>query len=153
MKYLFCSLIREKVSVKDLIYIFEKINDFADDASKSDLLDKLRVSLSRQICWSLSNEDKEISGYEVNDKIIEMLETQSDTIDHETGVIKIDGEKFEKFAKTIEKISAEKNIVLVAPQHLRHMLFILVAELYTDIPVICLEEITPEFELKIVGNI
>lgn len=153
LKYLFCSLIREKVSVKDLIYIFEKINDFADDAAKADLLDKLRVSLSRQICWSLSNEDKEISGYEVNDKIIEMLEAQSDTIDHETGVIKIDGEKFEKFAKTIEKISAQKNIVLVAPQHLRHMLFILVAELYTDVPVICLEEITPEFELKIVGSI
>ncbi len=153
LKYLFCSLIREKVSVKDLIYIFEKINDFADNSSKADLLDRLRVALSRQICWSLSNEDKEIIGYEVNDKIIKMLEAQSDTLDSETGVIKIDGAKFEKFAKTVEKIAAEKNVVLVAPQHLRHMLFILVSELYTDIPVICLEEITPEFELKIIGNI
>lgn len=153
LKYLFCSLIRERVSVKDLIYIFEKINDFADNSSKADLLDRLRVALSRQICWSLSNEDKEIIGYEVNDKIIKMLEAQSDTLDSETGVIKIDGVKFEKFAKTVEKIAAEKNVVLVAPQHLRHMLFILVSELYTDVPVICLEEITPEFELKIIGSI
>lgn len=154
LKYLFCSLIREKVSVKDLIYIFEKINDFADDSSKADLLDKLRVALSRQICWSLSNENKEITGYEVNDKIIKTLEAQSDAGDTNSGIIKIDGNKFEKFAKTIEKISAEdKNVVLVAPQHLRHMLFILVSELYTDIPVICLEEITPEFQLKIIGSI
>lgn len=153
LKYLFCSLIREKVSVKDLIYIFEKINDFADDSSKADLLDKLRVSLSRQICWSLSNEDKEIIGYEVNDNLIKMLEAQSDSLDSETGVVKIDGAKFEKFTKTIESITSEKGVVLVAPQHLRHMLFVLVSELYTDIPVICLEEVTPEFELKILGNI
>ncbi len=158
LKYLFCSLIRERVSVKDLIYIFEKINDFADDASKADLLDKLRVALSRQICWSLSNEDKEIIGYEVNPKVIKMLEVQSDSVDSNTGIVKIDGEKFEQFTKTIEKISSkkteeERDIVLVAPQHLRHMLFVLVSELYTDIPVICLEEITPEFELKILGSI
>ena len=153
LKYLFCSLIREKVSVKDVIYIFEKINDYADDESKADLLDKLRVALSRQICWSLSNENKEIIGYEVNDKIIKMLEAQSEEGDSETGIVKIDGAKFEKFARTIEEISAKKDVVLVAPQHLRHMLFVLVSELYTDIPVICLEEIAPEFELKILGSI
>ena len=153
LKYLFCSLIRERVSVKDVIYIFEKINDFADDTSKADLLDKLRVSLARQICWSLCNENKEINGYEVNDKIIKMLEAESENIDDATGVVKIDGDKFEKFTKTIEKISKEKDIVLVAPDHLRHMLFVLVSELYTDIPVICLKEITPEFELRIIGRI
>jgi len=153
LKYLFCSLIRERVSVKDLIYIFEKINDFADDATKADLLDKLRVALARQICWSLSDENKVITGYEVNDKIIKMLEAQNDTADADTGIVKIDGVKFEQFTRTIEKISSGKNIVLVAPQHLRHMLFVLVSELYTDIPVICLEEVTPEFELKIEGSI
>ncbi len=141
------------MSVKDVIYIFEKINDYADDESKADLLDKLRVALSRQICWSLSNENKEIIGYEVNDKIIKMLEAQSEEGDSETGIVKIDGAKFEKFARTIEEISAKKDVVLVAPQHLRHMLFVLVSELYTDIPVICLEEIAPEFELKILGSI
>ena len=104
------------------------------------------------------NEDKEIIGYEVNPKVIKMLEVQSDSVDSNTGIVKIDGEKFEQFTKTIEKISSkkteeERDIVLVAPQHLRHMLFVLVSELYTDIPVICLEEITPEFELKILGSI
>lgn len=153
LKYLFCSLIREKVSVKDLIYIFEKINDYADDNSKADLLDKLRIALSRQICWSLSNEDKEISGYEVNDKIIKLLEAQTDGAEENSGIVKIDGRKFEQFSKTIEKIMKDKDVVLVAPQHLRHMLFVLVSELYADIPVICLEEIAPEFELKILGSI
>ena len=89
----------------------------------------------------------------MNDKIIKMLEAQSEGGDSETGIVKIDGAKFEKFARTIEEISAKKDVVLVAPQHLRHMLFVLVSELYTDIPVICLEEITPEFELKILGSI
>src|SRR5699024_2389623 len=74
LKYIFCSLIRERISVKDVIYVFEKINDFADDNSKADLLEKLRISIARQICWSISNQDKVIEAYEISDEIIKLLE-------------------------------------------------------------------------------
>ena len=114
------------------------------------MLDKLRVALSRQICYSLANEDKEIFGYEVSDELISMLESQSE--DEQNGVVKIDGTKFGKYKKQLAQV-LEQKAVLVAPQHLRQLLFILISQIYTDIPVICLEEISSEFELKIIGRI
>ena len=150
LKYIFCNLIRERVSVKDVVFIFEKINDFSDESTKADLLDKLRVALSRQICYSLANEDKQIFGYEVSEELISMLENQSE--DEQNGVVKIDGTKFSKFKKELKQV-LEQKAVLVAPQHLRQLLFVLISQIYTDIPVICLEEIANEFELKILGQV
>ncbi len=150
LKYIFCNLIRERVSVKDVVFIFEKINDFSDESTKADLLDKLRVALSRQICYSLANEDKQIFGYEVSEELISMLENQSE--DEQNGVVKIDGTKFSKFKKSLKQV-LEQKAVLVAPQHLRQLLFVLISQIYTDIPVICLEEVANEFELKILGQV
>ena len=39
LKYLLTCLIREKVSVKNIVYLFEKINDYANEPTKEDLLD------------------------------------------------------------------------------------------------------------------
>ena len=151
LKYIFCSLIREKVSVKDVVFIFEKINDFSDESTKSDLLDKLRIALSRQICYSYANEEKQIFGYEVSKELIDLLEDNSE--EESGGVVKIDGSKFSKFKKKLADILSEPKTVLVAPQHLRQLLFVLISQIYTDVPVLCLEEISPEFELKILGVI
>lgn len=153
LKYIFCSLIRERISVKDVIYVFEKINDFADDSSKADLLDKLRISLSRQICWSISNQNKEIEAYEISEEIINLLEDNAVEADETECIVKIDGQKFEEFVKKVEEASYEKDIVLVVPSHLRQVVFALISQLYMDIPTISYEEIAPEFELKIVGKI
>ena len=68
-------------------------------------------------------------------------------------MVKIDGTKFSKFKKELKQIFSEQKAVLVAPQHLRQLLFILISQIYTDVPVICLEEVAPEFELKILGKI
>ena len=152
LKYIFCSLIRERVSVKDVVFIFEKINDFSDDSTKTDLLEKLRTALCHQISWSCANEDKQIFGYEVSEEIIQML--QNESYEESDGVVKIDGTKFSKFKKELKNIfSNEQKVVLVAPQHYRQLLFVLISQIYTDITVICPEEISSEFELKILGQI
>ncbi len=153
LKYLFCSLIREKISVKDVIYVFEKISDFADDNTKSDLLEKLRISLSRQIDWSISNQNKEIEAYEISDEIIDLLENNAVEADENECIVKIDGQKFENFIKKVEELSYAKELVLVVPAHLRPVVFALISQLYMDIPTISYEEIAPEFELKILGKV
>ena len=79
-----------------------------------------------------------------------MLENQSE--DEQNGVVKIDGTKFSKFKKELKQV-LEQKAVLVAPQHLRQLLFVLISQIYTDIPVICLEEVANEFELKILGQV
>ena len=133
------------------MFIFEKINDFSDESTKSDLLDKLRIALSRQICYSYANEEKQIFGYEVSKELIDLLEDNSE--EELGGVVKIDGSKFSKFKKKLMEVLSEPKTVLIAPQHLRQLLFVLISQIYTDVPVLCLEEITPEFELKILGVI
>ena len=65
LRFIFTSLIREEISIKDITYIFEKINDFAEDSTKSDLIKKIRLTLSRQICDKYKNEDGIISAFEI----------------------------------------------------------------------------------------
>ena len=115
------------------------------------MLDKLRVALSRQICHTYANEEKQIFGYEVSEDIIKMLENNAE--EEQGGVVKIDGSKFSKLKKELKQVFSEQKTVLIAPQHLRQLLFVLISQIYTDIPVLCLEEISPEFELKILGTI
>ena len=153
LKYIFCSLIRERISVKDVIYVFEKINDFADDNSKAVLLEKLRISFSRKICWSISNKDKEIEAYELSDELISALEENAVEPDEGESIVKIDGLQFEDMVRKIAEISLEKPVVLVVPGHIRAVVFALVSQLYMDIPTISFDEIAPEFELKILGKI
>lgn len=59
LRKIFVNLIREKVSIKDIIFIFERLCDFARFSKEPDILsERLRAALGRQICLSHSTEDK-----------------------------------------------------------------------------------------------
>lgn len=153
LKYLLTQLIREKVSIKDITYIFEKLNDFSDDPNKADLLDKLRVALSRQISASVATKEKEIFAYEIDDDTMELLECQTNT---EENNVKVDLSKFTKFKKILKETRKEifeQNAILVVPQQYRQIIFILVSQLFMDIPVICFEEVSLDYKLNILGKI
>lgn len=153
LKYLLIQLLREKVSVKNIVFIFEKLNDFSDNPDKSDLLEKLRVFLSRQISDSISSKNKEIFAYELDNSTVELLEKQTNK---EENNIKINLSKFSKFKKILKKAKndiLDQNAVLVVPQQYRQTIFILVSQLFMDVPVVCYEEIDPDYKLKIIGKI
>ena len=153
LKYLLVHLIREQVSIKDINYIFEKLNDFADDPDKTDLPQRLRVALSRTISNSLSNENKEIYGFELSDKTLQTLEKQANKRD---GIIQIDLSKFTKLKKNLKELMPEivsQKAVVIAPKEYREVMFIIISQLYMDIPVICYEEVALDYEVKVIGNI
>ena len=117
------------------------------------LLDRLRIALSRQISESVSNKDKEIFAYEIDDDTIELLERQTNP---EENNVKVDLSKFSKFKKILKetrKDIIEQNAILVVPQQYRQVIFILVSQLFMDIPVICFEEINLDYKLNILGKI
>lgn len=59
LRKIFVNLIREKVSIKDIIFIFERLCDYARFSKEPDILsERLRASLGRQICLSHTTEDK-----------------------------------------------------------------------------------------------
>ena len=57
LRKIFVHLIREKVSIKDIIFIFERLGDYARFSKEPDILtERIRAALGRQIC--LSNADE-----------------------------------------------------------------------------------------------
>lgn len=155
LKYLMTSLIKEKVSIKNITYIFEKINDFAEEGSKADILNKIRLSLSRQICRAYTNEDEEtISAFELSEK------TYSDIVlgcdDTEDCLIKIDGELAEKLAVKIQKKAKKLGIhspKLIVPMDYRQIFFTLLSLYLNDITVLALEEVGCTFKIDSLGEI
>lgn len=155
LKYILASLIKEKVSIKDIVYIFEKINDFADETNKEELLQRIRVSLARQISTSLIDEkDKTIYAYELsNDCIKSFMGNKQDD-----EVIRIESNKIDKVVEQIKEKVEEftpdaKEIVLIAPMSIRHLIYLILSQMLPNIKVIAREELLFEYPLQIISVI
>ena len=154
LRFILTSLIREQVSIKNIVYIFEKINDYAEDSVKSDLLNKVRLALSRQICSKYLNEDSSISAFELSEKTYEEIVLSCE--DSEDAIVKIDGEFAEKLANKIIKKSKTlglKTPILLVPMDFRQLFFTLLSMYVGNIVVLANEEVGCSYKLDILGEI
>lgn len=155
LRYILTTLIRENISVKDVIFIFEKINDFAEDSIKENLLEKLRTSLSRHISNSIADENRTIYGLNLNtataQKIRKIISTD------ETAVT-IKGNFIKKITKNIEEVTGNsnintENIALIVPSDIRQILFQIMEQFIPNLSVVSAHEISSEFNLEILGEV
>lgn len=59
LRKIFVNMIREKVSIKDVLFIFERLSDYARYSKEPDVLsERLRAALGRQICIAHSDSNK-----------------------------------------------------------------------------------------------
>lgn len=59
LRKIFVNLVREKVSIKDVLFIFERLSDYARYSKEPDVLsERLRAALGRQICIAHSDSSK-----------------------------------------------------------------------------------------------
>ncbi len=57
LRKIFVNLIREGVSIKDIVFVFERLCDYARFSKEADILsERLRTALARQICLNYANE-------------------------------------------------------------------------------------------------
>ncbi len=154
LRFVLTSLVREKISIKDITSIFEKINDFAADSTKSDLIKKLRLSLSRQICKNNQNSEGVISAFEISDATLEKFTPDFDESDD--AIIRIDADFAEKLAdklnKKINKLNIE-NPKLLVPLEFRHLIFTLLSNYMNNITVLSREEIGCNAQVEIISEI
>lgn len=155
LRYILSSLLREQVSIKDIVYIFEKINDFAEESSREDLLDKIRISLSRYISKMVANGEGLIQAFDFSEKTYSKLFPQVDSDDN---ILRIEGDKVEKIAKSILKKVKKfdldvSNVLVLAPLEIRHMLFMILSQFIINIKVIAREEISNEYIIEILDEI
>lgn len=154
LRFILTSLIRERVSIKDIVYIFEKMNDYAEDSVKADLLKKVRLALSRQICKKYENEDGTLSAFELSDETFEEIMMSCE--DGEDAVVKIDGEFAENLANKIIKKSKKLGVdcpKLIVPMDYRQLFFGLLSLYINNIVVLANEEIGCNYKLEILGDI
>ena len=153
LRYILVNLIRERVSIKDIVYVFEKINDFSDEASKDALLDKIRFSLSRYIASRYANIEGTIQGLELKEKTISDLFDGTDDMDN---IVKVDGNTVERVALKLLKFAKEngiENIILVVPIEIRHMTFVVLSQYINDLTVLAQEEVTNYYNFEIIGEV
>lgn len=154
LRYILSNLLRERISIKDIVYIFEKINDYSDEASREDLLDKIRLSMSRYISKKLANGGV-IQAFDLSDKTYKKLFAQMDADD---SILRIEGAKIEKIAKVILKKASEfkvdfDNLIIFAPIDVRHMLYMILSQFIVNINVIAKEEILNDYTIEILDEI
>lgn len=158
IKYIITNLIKEKVSVKDIVFLFEKINDFAEIDAKEDLLQRLRISMARQISKGIANTANglgSIQAFELSKVNLDYLQAQ---INDEETTVKLEGKKIEKLVTKIEKIAKKydsqlKDIVIIVPAKIRHFLFMVLSAFIPTVKVVAFEEISYEFPLEILEQI
>ncbi len=154
LKYLLTCLIREKVSVKNIVYLFEKINDYANEPTKEDLLDKVRLAISKLIIKDLV-QDGELKVMEFSDETAEMVSGFFDEDEGES-IIRIDAADVHKIAGNINKLAKSKKLdtpILAVPMDLRHMIFVILSEFVPNITVLANEELVCDYDIKFVGKV
>ena len=119
------------------------------------ILNKIRLSLARQICRNYTNEDGEtISAFELSEK------TYSDIVlgcdESEDSLIKIDGTLAEKLATKIVKKAKKLGIhspKLIVPIDYRQIFYTLLSLYINDITVLAQEEIGCLYKIDSLGEI
>lgn len=154
LRFVLTSLIREEISIKDIINIFEKINDFAEDCTKADLIKKIRLTLSRQISRKYVNDDGVIQAFEISEKTLDKLTPSFEEDDD--AIIRIDAGFAEKLAEKVTKQAKQLEIdspKLFVPLELRHLIFTLLSNYLNNIVVLSHEEIGCNAKVEIIGEI
>ncbi len=154
LRYILTSLIRERVSVKDITYLFERLNDFADDCPKSELLKKLRISMARKFCKTYLNKDGVIPVLEISEKTLDAFVPSFE--ENEDFIIKIDRDFAEKLARKIIKQAKQyeiSSIILLVPMEFRHLFFTLLSNYINDITVLSREEIGCNYPIELISSI
>jgi len=155
LRYLLANLLREEISIKDIVFIFEKINDYVDEESREDLFDKLRLSLSRYISKKYSNNDGVIQAFELSELTFKKVFSK---IKSEDNIVRVDGTKLEKLANSIIKKVNQynidlNNIIILTPLEVRHMFFMVMSQFISNIRVVAKEEIANDYTVEILDEI
>jgi len=148
LRYLFANLIREKVSVRDITYIFEKLNDLSGyEYENEKLLKELRILMKKQICSQIADGNNIIYGLYVPKQYKKLLSES----------LKEDGFKesneIEKFVTSIADMLLNQEydppaVALISEPAYRKPLFNLFEKIIPDLAVLSRDEISEEFTVQ-----
>lgn len=158
VRYILAGLLRERISIKDLVYIFERLNDLAQySLEKYEIIEKLRLSLSRQICNNISDENGIIYGIVISDDLSEDLEEYLNEeaeslffLANEPVINKLIGLILDITKKNNYNVN---NIAVIASPQIHLKLYYLLEQVIPGISVISKFELSNDVALEVIEEI
>jgi flagellar biosynthesis protein FlhA len=159
LRKIFVNLIREKVSIKDILFVFERLCDFARFSKEPDILsERLRAALGRQICLTNSDENKVLHAVTLSQDWEKTLDESCQRTELGTmfllNPIQVQ-ELIETTAQTL--VGVQQNIgklpVILCSPRIRLPLYQLLERHIPAVAVISYSELIPDIQVEQVGTI
>ncbi|MEW5820368.1 MAG: FHIPEP family type III secretion protein, partial [Cyanobacteriota bacterium] len=159
LRYILASLVRERVPIKDITFIFEKIMDLYSFAvDKEILLEKLRIALKRQISYSICDSNSVINSITIEPDLEKYIKDNLIESENSASIINFSDEETELLmtntAKIIEnaKVRIENSAIITTPS-IRQSLFSFYEEFIPGLTILAYEEVSNEINLEEIGTL
>ncbi|MEB3245349.1 MAG: flagellar biosynthesis protein FlhA [Vampirovibrionales bacterium] len=159
LRKIFVNLINEKVSIKDIQFIFERLGDYARFSKEPDVLsERLRAALGRQICLNHCDNDKIMVAVTLSNEWERLLDETCQRTELGTmfllNPIQVQ-ELIEITSDTIRQVQEQYNripVILCGPR-IRLPLYQLLDRHLPNVFVVSYSELIPDIQVQAVGNI
>lgn len=159
LRKIFVNLVREKVSIKDIMFVFERMSDYARFSKEPDILsERLRAALGRQICLLHSDKNKNLYAVTLSNEWEKMLDDSCQRTELGTmfllnplqvqELIEVTGETLRRVQQTYDRVP----VILCSPR-IRLPLFQLLDRHIPIITVMSYSELIPDIQVQAVGTI
>ena len=159
LRKVFVNLIREKVSIKDIMFVFERLSDYARFSKEPDVLsERLRASLGRQICLSNCDSNKVMFAVTLSNDWEKVLDDSCQRTELGTMFLLNPLQVQELIETTTEalKTAQDENqrmpVILCSPR-IRLPLYLLLDRHIPMVAVLSYSELIPDVQVQAVGTI
>lgn len=159
LRKIFVNLVREKVSIKDILFVFERLSDYARFSREPDVLsERLRAALGRQICLSHSDQSKTMFALTLSNEWEKLLDDSCQRTELGTmfllNPIQVQ-ELIETTAETLRSAQATYDRVptILCSPRIRLPLYQLLDRHIPMVAVLSYSELIPDIQVQAVGTI
>jgi flagellar biosynthesis protein FlhA len=159
LRKIFVNLIREKVSIKDVLFVFERLSDYARFTREPDVLsERLRAALGRQICISHSDQNRVMFAVTLSNEWEKLLDDSCQRTELGTMFLLNPIQVQELIETTAETLRSIQNsygrvpVILCSPR-IRLPLYQLLDRHIPMVSVLSYSELIPDIQVQALGSI
>jgi len=159
LRRVFVNLLKERVSIRDVQYILERLEDLCAGIKDPDLLsEKIRITLGRQICLEFATAEKQIFSVAFHPTLERKLEESLQRVENNLVLI-LDPRQIQQLVTMISRASKRINEkhgrkpVLICGPGLRLPLYRLLEQFDPHIHVLSYAELSPDFNVQVLETI
>lgn len=159
LRRVFVNLLKERVSIRDIHYVLEKLEDLTVAIKDPDQLsEKLRVALGRQICLEFATPDRQLPAMAFHPSWETRLEQSLQKVDHSMVLI-LEPKQIQNLVTMISNSSrrileqVERRPILICGPSLRLPLFRLIEQFDPHVHILSYAELSPDFNIQVMETI